>query len=152
MKHYIHGEQHLVIPSPLLVVATCPHVGALGHNYNHGSTHTYNDEGAARAGERRKKSERDANHHSPVSSNSSQAVMARRQQLRSNQAAARKDKVRKRATRQQISILVRVFEQVSRRIPLPNFLMTETGHIFLLHISLYTGAAACSGHASGVAH
>jgi hypothetical protein len=38
--------------------------------------------------------------------------------LRSDQAAARKDEARKRATREQIGVLERVFEQASKNIPL----------------------------------
>jgi hypothetical protein len=66
-----------------------------------------------------KKREHDANHHGNISSNSEQARKARGLQLRSNLATARKDKVRKRATREQISILERVVEQASTSIPLP---------------------------------
>jgi hypothetical protein len=57
-------------------LAPLPKLGLSGGKDNHSSnTHTYDDEGAVRAGERKKS-------HSPVSSN----------------GAARKDKVRKRAT------------------------------------------------------
>lgn len=78
---------------------------------NNGSAHTYGDEGAARAREREatKKRERDADRHGQASTNGEQARKARR--LRSDQSAARKDEVRKRATREQIGILERVFEQ-----------------------------------------
>jgi hypothetical protein len=86
---------------------------------NNGSAHTYGDEGAARAREREatKKRERDADRHGQASTNGEQARKARR--LRSDQSAARKDEVRKRATREQIGILERVFEQASTSIPFP---------------------------------
>jgi hypothetical protein len=71
----------------------------------------------AQESEETKKRERNANRQGKVSSSGERARKARAQ-LRSDHAAARKDEVRKRATRELIGILEQVVEQSSTRIPL----------------------------------